>query len=174
MDSLGLLRKKALVFLELELFPLPEGADGDLAPMRLPVVPTDCLETADGFVSIDHLLTTDTGVELAVLPLLVVVVALLVVAPATLGLLEAVLGGGRDGGTPGPFLCDSGVRLPPVEGEDVLEEDAVGAFGDFRPAGELDGLLIAFLAVVEVDEFMDALVEAGRSCGLVFRTTVVL
>ena len=140
----------------------------------MPVVPTDCLETADGFVSEDHLLTTDVGAELVVLPPLVVVVALLVVAPVTLGLLEAVLGGGRDGGTPGPFFCASGVRLPPVDGEEVLAVIAAGAFGDFRPTGELVGLLIAFLAVVEVDVFMEDLVDAGRSCGLVFRTIVVL
>ena len=106
------------------------------------------------------------------------VVVLLVAAAVTLDLLEveADLGGGRDGGAPGPFFCASGVRLPPVDGEEVLEVAAVvGAFGDFRPTGELDGLLMAFLAAIEVDVFIvEGLVDAGRSCGLAFRTSVVL
>ena len=137
-------------------------------------MPTDCLETAGDFVSADHLLAADREPELAVLPLLVVVAAaLLVVAAASLVLLEAVLGGGRDGGTLGPFLCESGVRLPPVEGEEFLEAVVEGVFGDLRPAGELDSLPRAFLVAIEVDVFMEDLVEAGRSCALGFRATVV-
>lgn len=130
------------------------------------MVPTDCLEAVDGFVSVAHLLTTGTGGELAFLLLL------LALAPATLGLLEAVLGGGRTGGTAGPFLCARGGRPPPaVAEEEVFAEPAVAGFGDLWPTGELDSLLTFLTVELPVEE---AFMEAGRPCELVFRTAVAL